>query len=326
MPFLHCPVGPSRRGDHAAVSGRGNEALVAAGWRPGRDAGNRALLGILETTSTVALDGVTAWQTFSAVEQALREFYGLTVAPAGPGVDVAATGCVVDPSLGRYALRTFAAFQEGLGHRLFPFGRTDAGALLAVDDKGRLFAVDHSGWWLLGESAGEGLASLAEGRAPWRVSSWSLEWGLARTAEGVVTDLVKTALVLAYLLHHHELLATRAIQARAVGFRGFGEVYLDREFRLRQKTLDANAEPLAEDIERALAPAPLDTAEVRLELLAAGSGPTRHAIGCQLAAGGQGVGGILVHLTARAGFMLDADRRRAVDDVTAEVERYAATR
>ncbi|MGW7690555.1 SUKH-3 domain-containing protein [Streptomyces asiaticus] len=308
------------------MNGRGNEALVAAGWQPGRDAGNRALLGILETSSTVALDGVTAWQTFPAVEQAVREFYGLTVAPAGPGVDVAATGCVVDPSLGRHALRTFAAFEEGLGHRLFPFGRTDADALLAVDDEGRLFAVDHSGWWLLGESAAEGLVSLAEGRAPRRVTSWSREWRLARTAEAAVIDLVKTALVLAYVLHHHALLATRAVRARVVGFRGFGEVYLDREFRLRQKTLDANAAPLADDIGQALGSAPLDTAEVRLELLSAGSASTRPALGCSLATGGQGVGGVLIRLTAPVGFTLDADRQRALGDVTAEVERYAATR
>ncbi|MEU4895459.1 SUKH-3 domain-containing protein [Streptomyces sp. NPDC044780] len=313
------------------MTGRGNETLVAAGWQPGRDAGNRALLGILETTSTVAVDGVTAWQTFPAAERALREFHGLAVTPAGPGADVAATGCVVDPTLGRHALRTFAAFQEGLGHRLFPFGRTDADALLAVDDEGRLFAVDHSGWWLLGDSVAEGLVSLAEGRAPQRVTSWSRDRELVRTAEDVVTDLVKTALVLAYVLHRHGLLVTRAIRARAVGFRGFGGVYLDREFRLRRKTLEANAAPLADDIGQALGPAPLDTTEVRLELRPAGSGAKRPAIGCSLAVGGQRVGGIpvqgiLVQLTARAGFMLDADRRRAVDDATAEVERYAATR
>lgn len=310
------------------MSGRGREALEAAGWRPGRDEGQRALLSMLETMSVVALDGASAWQPFPAAERALREFHGLTVAPAGAGIDVAPTGCVVDPAPGCHAVRAFAGLAEELGSRLFPFGRTEADALLAVDEKGRLFAVDHSGRWLLGESVAEGLVSLAEGRAPRRVEPCSQEWEPPRAAtEDVVSDLVRTALVLAYVLHRHGLLTTRAVGARVVGFRGHGTVHMEREFRLCHRTLEDNAEPLVDAMEQALGPVALETAEVRLDLLpATPKAPWPPAVGCSLAAGGQSVRGILVRLTARAAAVLEADRHRALLDAAAEVDRYVSAR
>ncbi|WKX72916.1 SUKH-3 domain-containing protein [Streptomyces sp. XD-27] len=306
----------------------GHAALTAAGWHPGRDVADRALLAMLETASSLAVYGDPDWQPFPAAERALRECHGLTVAPAGPGVGVAPSGCAVDPTLARHDLHTLAAFGEELGEYLFPFGRTDAGALLAVDESGRLFAADHSGWWLLGDSAAAGLVALAEGRAPQRAQTRHWRWELARTAgEEIVPDLVKSALALAHILHRHGLMATRALQGRVTGFRGYGQVHLDQRFPLRAGSLEANAEQLAGAILQALGPMPLATSEVSLELLPGATGRTpRHATGWSAAAGGAGVGGIAVRATAPTAAAVDPDVMARLADATAEVDRYAASR
>jgi hypothetical protein len=107
----------------------------------------------------------------------------------------------VDPRTARHALGTFRAFGARINCGVFPFGSTDGRGKLAVDERGRLFCVDHGGWWFLGESVDEGLGALAEGRAPRRVrddGTWAqaLEGPWSWTAPPVrdidaVTDVVR---------------------------------------------------------------------------------------------------------------------------------------
>ncbi|TVL94422.1 SUKH-3 domain-containing protein [Streptomyces sp. SAJ15] len=302
-----------------------HQALTASGWHPGRDAGERALLDLLPTASALARYGDTGWQPFPAAVRAVREFHGLTIAPAGPGVDVAPTGCVIDPALAHHALDTLAVFGAELGRYLFPFGRTDADALLAVDEEGRLFARDLSGWWLLGDTVAAGLTALAEGHAPRRAAPGHRRWSAARApGEDLVPDLVKTALVLAYVLHRHGVLTTQALHARAVGFRGFGQLHLDQEFRLRPGALEANAEPLAEDIRQQAQGAPLGSAMISLELLP--EAEARGGVSCSVATGGPGDEGLTVRMTTPTRLALDAAARPALSAAADEIERYAAGR
>ncbi|MEU8679961.1 SUKH-3 domain-containing protein [Streptomyces sp. NPDC048611] len=193
------------------------------------------MFAILETVSTVAQSSAGRWVSFPAAEMSIREFHGLTFRPMVPGLQVAATGCTVDPRLGRYTHNTLAELGEALGLKLFPFGRTDSDGLLAVDEQARLFSVDHSGPWLLGTSPAEGITVLLEGKRPERVTDESREWTLQPMAgEDVIADAVKTSMVLVSILNRHSVLRAETLRLRARENVGFGMEPLDLEFPLRE--------------------------------------------------------------------------------------------
>ncbi|MEU3481591.1 SUKH-3 domain-containing protein [Streptomyces sp. NPDC033754] len=215
-----------------------HDVLTKAGWRQGRDAGDAAMLAIL-TTVTVGGGSV-----FPAAERAVREFHGLRVPPAPDGGrEVAATGCVVDPREARFASPQLDRLGAELGVRLFPFGRTDTDAPLAVDEEGRLLMLGTGGPWLLGRTAGEGLAALAEGIAPTRLRAPRRRFPLP----GAPADLaaaVRAALVAVYVLHSTGVYGARAVRLRATTLRGIGVVAVDEVFPLGPGSLESSTEPL----------------------------------------------------------------------------------
>ncbi|SEC13966.1 SUKH-3 domain-containing protein [Streptomyces sp. TLI_105] len=156
---------PATTGSARTDPVRGGEdgtPLTLAGWHPGRDAGDAAMIAVLKTT------GPGPWSLFPAAERAVREFHGLRPAPAAHGGrEVAATGCVVDPQEARYSGPPLHRLAETLGTRLFPLGRTDADAPMAVDEEGRLFSLGAGGAWLHGETVRDGLLALTEGLRPY---------------------------------------------------------------------------------------------------------------------------------------------------------------
>ncbi|MFJ4921131.1 SUKH-3 domain-containing protein [Streptomyces sp. NPDC088725] len=226
---------------------RGEDALAAAGWYDGRDVRDDALSAVLRTVALVepVADGAT-WVLFPAAERALREFHGLHLRPAGPGHDVAATGCVVDPTEARHALRPLTLLGESTGSRLFPFGRTDTDALLAVDEEGRLFSIDHGGRWQLGDTVREGFATLTEGRAPHRIAARRWAWSAPPTEDGKsLANAVRTALVAVYVLHHRQVFSARDLRLTVTTLRGIGVEALDRTVPLPGGSLGEGAAPLA---------------------------------------------------------------------------------
>ncbi|MEV6475830.1 SUKH-3 domain-containing protein [Streptomyces sp. NPDC051657] len=222
------------------------DALTAAGWHDGRDVRDDAMSAVLKTIALVepVADGTT-WMLFPAAEQALRAFYGLRISPTGPGRAVAATGCVVDPTEARSVLRPFALLGEALGTRLFPFGRADTDALLAVDEQGRLFSIDHGGRWLLGRTVREGLTALAEGNAPHRIAARRWVW-TAPSAPGrtPLLDAVRTALVAVHVLHHRQVYSARELRLTVTALRGIGVETLNRAIPLPGGLLEDAAAPL----------------------------------------------------------------------------------
>ncbi|HEX5569583.1 MAG TPA: SUKH-3 domain-containing protein [Streptomyces sp.] len=234
-----------------------SEVQPAAGRRPGRDAGAEAMLRVMETVGTVSPlvgpgGGTARWRVFPAAERALRELHGLRVSPVGPGRDCAATGAVVDPVAARHAHRAFGELSEAIGARVFPFGRTDGDSLLAVDEAGRLFAVDHGGWWLLGDSPRSGLEALARGHAPARLERRQWQWHLSRSGDGPVGDALRAAMVAVYVLHHHGVHSARALLVRVTTLRGVGVVAFEERFRLHRSSLEGNAEILGREVSEAL--------------------------------------------------------------------------
>ena len=67
-------------------------------------------------------------------------------------------------------------FATVLGARLFPLGTEGDDTLLAIDEHGRVFALDQTGEWFLGASLDEALTNLLLGRAVPKVGpdgTWS---------------------------------------------------------------------------------------------------------------------------------------------------------
>ncbi|MDR3034316.1 MAG: SUKH-3 domain-containing protein, partial [Kitasatospora sp.] len=59
---------------------------------------------------------------------------------------------------------------RALDTRLAPLGEELYGqALLAVDEQGRVYSLDHTGEWFLGDSVDRAIGTLVLGRAPHRL-------------------------------------------------------------------------------------------------------------------------------------------------------------
>ncbi|GAA4862188.1 hypothetical protein GCM10023235_45420 [Kitasatospora terrestris] len=90
----------------------------------------------------------------------------------GPGRTLARTPFLLDPLAGLHQPRTLADLGRALGTKLAPLGEELYGqALLAVDEHGRVFSLDHTGEWFLGRSIDQALATLILGLAPHRLTT-----------------------------------------------------------------------------------------------------------------------------------------------------------
>ncbi|MFI5955606.1 SUKH-3 domain-containing protein [Cryptosporangium sp. NPDC051539] len=145
------------------------EVLTAAGWSPGSKDVQRARHWGLTLSAWASPGGHQ--HTFSpAASAALAEFGGLAVEQSGPGVDVARTSFTLDPELALPTWLTLRGLGGALGTGVFPLGLEDGGvSVLAIDSKGRVFALDHTAEWLLGRTIDEALVTLVLGRRPARV-------------------------------------------------------------------------------------------------------------------------------------------------------------
>jgi len=107
---------------------------------------------------------------FPAAIEAWAEFGGLAFDVPGPGRTLARTPFLLDPRCGLHSPRTLADLGRALDTRLAPLGEELYGqALLAIDEQGRVYSLDHTGEWFLGHSVDQALATLVLGLAPDRL-------------------------------------------------------------------------------------------------------------------------------------------------------------
>lgn len=144
-------------------------ALKQAGWHPGRWEIRQAEAWADELARHGGpLDVPHA--VFPAAVEAWAEFGGLAFDLGGAGRAMTRTPFLLDPRCGLHLPRTLADLGRALGTRLAPLGEEMYGqAVLAVDEGGRVFSLDHTGEWYLGASVDQALATLVLGLLPERL-------------------------------------------------------------------------------------------------------------------------------------------------------------
>jgi hypothetical protein len=149
-----------------------DDALQAAGWAAGRWEMAQAEEWA-DTLRAHRSPGGHLHAVLPSAVQVWAEFGGLTLDPTGPGRQVAPTGAVVDPLACLHAARTLGDLGDALGVEICALGVESgaSGALLAMDAKGRVYGLDHTGDWFLGADFDTALTTLLTGLRPARLSA-----------------------------------------------------------------------------------------------------------------------------------------------------------
>ena len=146
------------------------DVLRAAGWSPDRrqtEVQVAAMVKVVE--GEVGRNGATI-ESFPAAIDAVREFGGIYVMQDGPGRDLRRRPFAINPTQVAATTETLADLGKRLHTRLFPIGMEGQHeSVLAIDEAGRVFALDHAGVWYLGGSVAEALATLVTGTHPPRL-------------------------------------------------------------------------------------------------------------------------------------------------------------
>ncbi|MEU3452767.1 SUKH-3 domain-containing protein [Micromonospora sp. NPDC006766] len=148
-------------------------ALVEAGWRPHFGDEVLAAASVRDVTAVTGRRHVHA--VFPAVMSTLTSFPGLESRRQGPGEEVWISRVDIHPWDMAHSADTLADFGAVLGVGLFPLGTERGDSIIAVDEHGRIFALDQAGEWFLGPDIDAALTTLLLGRAPARVrddGSW----------------------------------------------------------------------------------------------------------------------------------------------------------
>lgn len=139
------------------------QSLVAAGWRPEPGDEFLAEVAIGETCD------IATHMPFPAALRTITAFPSLSSGRRGPGQQVWISRFRLEPLAAAHSAASLADFGAVLGVRLFPIGAERQESILAVDELGRVFALDQAGEWFLGADIDAALTTLLLGRSPARV-------------------------------------------------------------------------------------------------------------------------------------------------------------
>ncbi len=148
-------------------------ALVEGGWRPGPDDHLLAREAIDKVCAIVGR--AHRHRAFPAAEATLTAFPGLVCGRRGAGEQVWIRRFEISPTAVAHSTESLADFSALVGVRLFPIGTECGDSILAVDEHGRIFALDQAGEWFVGPDINTALINLLLGRAPARIrddGSW----------------------------------------------------------------------------------------------------------------------------------------------------------
>ncbi|WP_305788446.1 SUKH-3 domain-containing protein [Symbioplanes lichenis] len=141
--------------------------LADGGWRPVPSTVAEALAdGMID--DALAVPGARhRLRAFPAARAALSDFPGIFCGVRGPGVRRQVRWLSLEPAAAAHTADVLGEFGEVLGVALFPLGVEAKGdAIIAIDERGRVFALDQGGEWFLGATLDEALISLLTGDGP----------------------------------------------------------------------------------------------------------------------------------------------------------------
>lgn len=146
------------------------DVLRAAGWSPGRRQTEAQVTAAVEVVDGVVGRNGATIESFPAAIDAVSEFGGICVVQDSPGHNLRRRTFAIDPTQVAATTETLADLGKRLHTRLFPIGMEgDHESVLAIDEAGRVFALDHAGVWYLGDSVAAALTTLVTGAAPPRL-------------------------------------------------------------------------------------------------------------------------------------------------------------
>ncbi|MEV6436684.1 SUKH-3 domain-containing protein [Streptomyces anulatus] len=145
--------------------------LREAGWQPGRWDIRQAEEWADALRSHASPAG-HQHAVFPAAVEAWAEFGGLRITASAPGRHIAPAAVRIDPLNGLHLARTLGDLGRALETEVSPLGAEgEEQAVLAIDMEGRVYSIDHTGDWFLGQDIDEALATLITGTQPARLTS-----------------------------------------------------------------------------------------------------------------------------------------------------------
>jgi hypothetical protein len=136
--------------------------LAGGGWM---DLGPEDVLGAAAIERAVAASGGRL-RPFPVARRAMADFPGVRCGRRGPGMRRAIRLLTLDPVRPAHAVDALAEFAEVIGAELFPIGVEGGDAVLAIDERGRVFVLDQAGEWFVGPTLDEALTGLLTGDGP----------------------------------------------------------------------------------------------------------------------------------------------------------------
>jgi hypothetical protein len=162
---------PPRYADRAAQPGRFPDDLAGqladAGWTP-MHRESAEVLADLAINDVVQVSGRRHRHLpFPAVRDVLADFPTVNSGRRGPGARRAIRQFTIAPREAAHTADVLAELAAVVGAPLFPLGVEARGdAILAIDDRARVFALDQGGEWFLGEGIDAVLTGLLTGDGP----------------------------------------------------------------------------------------------------------------------------------------------------------------
>nr|BFE66990.1 hypothetical protein GCM10020092_002910 [Actinoplanes digitatis] len=103
-------------------------------------------------------------RAFPAAREAIMAFPGIFCGLRGPGVRRWVRWLNLESAAAAHSADVLGEFAEVIGASLFPLGVEAKGdAIVAIDERGRVFALDQGGEWFLGETLDQAVLSLLTG-------------------------------------------------------------------------------------------------------------------------------------------------------------------